>query len=167
MKKLYIVRHAKSSWEVGEDDFERSLKKKGKLNAPFMAGKLLSRGVSVEKIISSSAKRTRKTTGLMNQVLGVPEAMVSFNKELYLAPPKEIIKQIQETNDSINELMIIAHNPGVTQVVNFLAKEHFENIPTSGMACILFDIESWSELKNNGKLGFYIYPKMFKQNLVL
>ncbi len=167
MKKLYIVRHAKSSWEVDQDDFDRSLKKKGKLNAPFMARKLLSRGVNVEQIISSSAKRTTKTTGTINQVLGVPETMVSFNKELYLASPKEIIKQIQETNNSVNELMIVAHNPGVTQVVNFLAKEHFENIPTSGMACILFDIESWSDLKNNGKLGFFIYPKMFKQNIVL
>jgi phosphohistidine phosphatase len=167
MKKLYIVRHAKSSWEIGQDDFERGLKKKGKLNAPFMAGKLLSRGVNVEQIISSSAKRTIKTTALLNQVLGVPKAMVSYNKDLYLAAPKEIIKQIQQTNDSINELMIVAHNPGVTQVVNFLAKEHFENIPTSGMACILFDIESWSELKNNGKLGFFIYPKMFKQSLIL
>ena len=95
MKKLYIVRHAKSSWEVGQDDFDRSLKKKGKLNAPFMAGKLLSRGVNVEQIISSSAKRTTKTTGLINQVLGIPESMVSFNKELYLPSQKDIIKQIQ------------------------------------------------------------------------
>jgi len=59
--------------------------------------------------------------------------------------------------------MLIGHNPGVTQSVNFLASEHFENVPTSGIACIIFDIESWKEVKNNGKLGFFIYPKLFKK----
>ena len=167
MKKLYIVRHAKSSWKDGEEDYDRNLKKKGKLNAPFMAGKLISRGAKIEQIISSSAKRTVKTTGLINEVLGLDESKITFKKELYLASPKTIISQIQEVDESVNELMIVAHNPGVTQVVNFLANEHFENVPTSGMACILFDTDSWSEIKNTGKLGFFIYPKMFRQNLEL
>lgn len=165
MKKLLIVRHAKSSWGDGVEDFDRNLKKKGKVNAPFMAGKLLSRGLNIKQIISSSAVRTMKTTKLINSVLGLNDSKITFQKELYLAPPKTIISTIQSVDDSIDELMIVAHNPGVTQVVNFLANEHYENIPTSGMACILFDIKSWSEIKNNGTLGFFIYPKMFKQNL--
>jgi phosphohistidine phosphatase len=63
--------------------------------------------------------------------------------------------------------MVVAHNPGVTQLVNHLANEHFDNIPTCGVACILFDIDSWSELNNKGTLGFFIFPKMFKQNNIL
>ena len=78
-----------------------------------------------------------------------------------------MINTIQSVADEVDELMIVAHNPGVTLVVNYLANEHFENIPTCGMACILFDINSWSEIKNNGTLGFFIYPKMFKQNIEL
>tara|TARA_R110002050_G_scaffold204327_2_gene339738 strand:+ start:44591 stop:45094 length:504 start_codon:yes stop_codon:yes gene_type:complete len=167
MKKLVIVRHAKSSWKNGEDDYERSLKKKGKLNVPLMAGKLLTRGIDVKQIISSSAKRTMKTTELINGVLDLDESKVSFQKELYLASPKTMINTIQSVADEVDELMIVAHNPGVTLVVNYLANEHFENIPTCGMACILFDINSWSEIKNNGTLGFFIYPKMFKQNIEL
>lgn len=165
MKKLYIVRHAKSSWKEEVDDYDRGLKKRGKLNSPFMAGKLISRGAKIDHILSSSAKRTKKTTSLMNEVLGLDTTSISYKKELYLASPKTIINQIQNTDSSVNELMVVAHNPGVTQVVNFLAKEHFENIPTAGIACILFDIDSWSEIKNNGKLGFFIYPKMFKQKI--
>ena len=165
MKKLYIVRHAKSSWKEGVDDYDRGLKKRGKLNSPFMAGKLISRGAKIEHIICSSAKRTKKTTALMNEVLGLSSSHIELKKELYLASPKTIITQIQKTSDRVNELMIVAHNPGVTQVVNFLANEHFENIPTAGIACILFDIDSWEEIKNNGKLGFFVYPKMFKQNI--
>ena len=163
MKKLYIVRHAKTSWKTGVEDFDRTLKKKGKLNAPFMAEKLLSRGASIDKIISSSAKRTTKTSKLFAEKLEITVSDITFTKELYLASPKTIIQLIQSIPDEINELMIVAHNPGVTQTVNFLANEHFENIPTSGISCILFDIKSWDEVKNNGTLGFFIYPKMFNK----
>lgn len=163
MKKLFIVRHAKSSWSEDKEDFDRKLKKRGMTDAGFMAEKLLSRGVKIQKIISSSAKRTTDTALIMNDYLGVQSVHVEFTKNLYLASPKEVISLIREMDDNINELMIVAHNPSVTQVVNHLANEHFENIPTLGIACILFDDKSWSTIKNNGKLGFYIFPKMFKQ----
>ena len=163
MKKLYIVRHAKTSWKPGVEDFDRTLKKKGKLKAPFMAEKLMSRGAKIEKIIASSANRTTKTAELFAEKIGIETSEITFTKELYLASPKTIIQLIHSVPDEINELMIVAHNPGVTQTVNFLASEHFENIPTSGISCILFDVESWEEIKNNGTLGFFIYPKMFNK----
>ncbi len=163
MKKLFIVRHAKSSWSEGKEDFDRKLKKRGMTDAGFMAEKLMSRGVKIQKIVSSSAKRTTDTTEIMNTYLGIPKKDVSFTNDLYLASPKSMIAQIRETPDDIDELMIVAHNPGVTQVVNHLANEHYENIPTLGIACILFDDKSWSTIKNHGKLGFYIFPKLFKQ----
>jgi phosphohistidine phosphatase len=164
MKKLYIVRHAKSAWDSGVEDFNRPLKTKGKLAAPFMAEKLVSRGIHPNLIISSSAKRTKQTTELISKKMGIENTKIQFTKDLYLASPKTIISIIQAVSDDVNELMIVAHNPGVTQVINYLATEHFENVPTSGIACILCPIDSWSELKNNGKLGFYLYPKMFKTN---
>jgi len=163
MKKIYIVRHAKTSWKVGVEDFDRTLKKRGKINAPFIADKLKSRGVKVDQIIASSAKRTTKTAKIFAEQLGIDSSQIGFTQELYLASPKTILKIIQSTSDEVDELMIVAHNPGVTQSVNFLAKEHFENIPTSGTACILFDIDTWKEVKNNGTLGFFIYPKMFNK----
>lgn len=163
MKKLYIVRHAKTSWKVGVQDFDRTLKKRGKINAPFMAEKLVSRGAKVDKIIASAAKRTSKTAKLFAEQLGIEKEEITFTKELYLATPKTIIKLVQSVPEEIDELMIVAHNPGVTQTVNFLANEHFENIPTAGIACILFDVKSWEEIKNIGTLGFFIYPKMFNK----
>ena len=128
-----------------------------------MAEKLVSRGAKVHKIIASSAKRTTKTAKLFAEQLGIETEKITFTKGLYLASPKTIIQLIQSVPDDINELMIVAHNPGVTQTVNFLANEHFENIPTSGIACLLFDVKSWEEIKNNGTLGFFIYPKMFNK----
>lgn len=162
MKKLYIVRHAKSSWKDHVSDMDRGLKKRGKLNAPLIASKLISRGAKVDAIIYSPAKRTTQTSRLINNILQVPVSNVHMHEGLYLAPPKQLINIIKSTPKNVNELMVIAHNPGVTQLVNFLAKEHFENIPTCGTACVLFDIEDWEEISNIGKLGFFIYPKMFK-----
>ncbi len=163
MKKIYIARHAKSSWNYGVEDFNRELKKRGRLNAPFMGEKLVSRGTKIEKIICSSAVRTKQTIELMADKIGFDLDFVEYSKDLYLASPKTIIQIIQSVPDSVNELMLVGHNPGVTQAVNFLASEHFENVPTSGVACIIFDFDSWKEVKNNGKLGFFIYPKLFKK----
>ena len=162
MKKLFIARHAKSSWSEEKEDFDRGLKKRGISNAPFMAEKIISRRANIDKIISSSSKRTKKTTKLFNEVFKINEANIEYTRDLYLASPKKLISIIKDTDDSVDELMIVAHNPAVTLVVNHLANEYFENIPTCGVACILFDINSWSELSNKGTLGFYIYPKLFK-----
>ena len=162
MKKLYIVRHSKSPWKPGMDDFNRVLKKQGQLNTSFMAGKLLSRGAKIEHIISSSAVRTTETTQLLNEILNVPEQNITFSKELYLSPPETLLNHIHSVPDSVNELMVVAHNPGVSQLINFVANEHLQDVPTTGMACVTFDITSWKEIKNNGNLGFFIYPKMFK-----
>ena len=162
MKKLYIVRHSKSPWKPGIDDFSRVLKKQGKLNTSFMAGKLLSRGAKIEHILCSSAIRTTETTQILNETLNVAQQNITFSKELYLASPETLLSHIHSVPDSVNELMIVAHNPGVSQLINFVANEHFEHVPTTGMACITFDVTSWNEIKNNGNLGFLIYPKMFK-----
>lgn len=162
MKKLYIIRHAKSSWKEGEDDFDRGLKRKGKITARFMGDKLVSRGANIERLISSSAKRTRKTTALLNESLNLPESQITFHPDLYLASSKAIIKHLNDVDDSVNELALVGHNPGVTDALNKLAGEHFENMPTSSMGCVIFDVDSWSEINGNGKLGFFIFPKMFK-----
>lgn len=162
MKKLYIVRHAKSSWKNYTDDFERKLKAKGELHAPVIAEKMNSRGAKIESVISSSAKRAKKTAKLMAPVLGIETDLIAFHPELYLASKKTIMHVISQTDDHVNELMLVGHNPGVTDLVNHLAKENFENVPTCGVACVLLDITSWSEISKKGTLGFFIYPKLFK-----
>lgn len=164
MKKLYIIRHAKSSWKEGEADFDRGLKRKGKITARYMGAKLVSRGANVEQLISSSAKRTRKTTGLLNESLNLSESQITFNPDLYLAASVTIINYLHTLDDSINEVALVGHNPGVTDALNKLAGEHFENMPTSSMGCVIFSVNSWSEINGNGKLGFFIFPKMFKIN---
>ena len=163
MKKLYIVRHAKSPWNQGENDYDRGLVNGDENSTTFMADQLVLKGAKIDYVLSSSANRTTKTTLLINQVLGVNESKIEFHKELYLASPTTILSHIHSVPNTVNELMVVAHNPGVTQLVNYLANENFGDIPPTGMACVTFDITSWNEIKNNGNLGFFIYPNMFKQ----
>ncbi len=163
MKKLYLIRHAKSSWDdMLLDDIDRPLNQRGKNDALLIGEKLRSRGVVPERIIVSPAKRTRKTAKRLVKTLGLPKELITNNEQLYLASPKRILEIIHDLPNSVDQAMIIGHNPGITQIVNFLANEHIANVPTSGSACILFDVKYWSDVRNNGKMGFFIYPKMFK-----
>ena len=163
MKKLFIVRHGNSSTKPGQSDFDRGLTNEGVSDLGLMTSELITRGGKIDYLLSSAAHRTTLTTQIINDVLELPEDKIKFKKELYLASSTTILSEIHSVPNSVNSLMIVAHNPGVTQFINYIANEFFDNIPTSGMTCITFDITSWSELENNGVLGFFIYPKMFKQ----
>lgn len=162
MKKLYIVRHAKASNKFDGIDFERPLAKRGKESAPIMAQKIKSRGIQIPNVICSSATRTRQTLQLMKEVLGLPVKNIQFHKDLYLAPAELILHHIKDTPNEVNELMVVAHNPGVSDLISNLTTETISEVPTNSVACILFDTNSWKKINySNGKLGYYIYPKMF------
>lgn len=165
MKKLFLIRHAKSSWKEAKPDFERGLNRRGKVSAKFMGEKLLSRGAAIDLLIASAAKRTQKTTQLLNDSLNLSSDAIEITEELYLASPREIISMVKRQDASVNELAIVGHNPGITAALNRLSGEHFENMPTCSIGCIIFDVDSWEDIEDSGKLGFFIYPKMFKQLL--
>jgi phosphohistidine phosphatase len=161
MKKLFVLRHAKASDNFEGDDFDKPLNNRGRNSAPLMAQKIISRGLKSPYILCSKANRTQQTLGIMNQTLQVPNSRIDFQKKLYLASGATLLKQIRKTPNNVDELMVIAHNPGVTELINFLASESILNVPTNGVACILFDVEAWDQINTNGKLGYFIYPKMF------
>lgn len=163
MKKLYLIRHAKSSWkDAALEDFDRPLSIRGKKAAPMIGQKLKARNARPEIVFASPAKRTAKTARILIEKLGLSTEILRLDEELYLASPKKILRFIQDLDNKHKEVMIVGHNPEITMTVNFLSGEHIENIPTTGVACILFDIKDWKNVSNNGKLGFYIYPKMFR-----
>ncbi|HBH07762.1 MAG TPA: phosphohistidine phosphatase [Flavobacteriales bacterium] len=163
MKKLYLVRHAKSSWKDSSlEDIDRPLNNRGKKAAPMIGQKLKARNVQPQIVFASSSKRTTKTAKILIEKLGLGTDKLHLEEDLYLSSPKKMIRFIQTLDNNHDEVMIVGHNPGITLTVNLLAGEHIENIPTAGAACVLFDIEDWKNVSNNGKLGFYIYPKMFR-----
>ena len=162
MKKLYIIRHAKSSWkDISLNDFDRPLTQRGRNDALLMANKLIELNISPDLIISSPSKRTKCTVDIITTQMGYTNEIIYEDKiyESNMITLKNVIKNI---NNSKNVVFLVGHNPGL----NMLAEDLFgflKNIATTGIIAIEFDCESWSEISSkNSRFIEYMYPKKYK-----
>lgn len=165
MKTLYLLRHAKSSWKQPEiPDFERPLNRRGKKDAPLMGKILKEKNLNLDLIISSPAKRAKKTAKKIAKQIAYKKEKIVLNQEIYEANISEIFDVLQQTDHNVNSLMLVGHNPTFTDVANLLLKNtKIENIPTSGVVAIHFDCQKWSEIEEiKGNLIFFEYPKKYK-----
>jgi phosphohistidine phosphatase len=161
MKKLYLVRHAKSSWDFPQlTDFDRPLNKRGKRDAPFMGELLKDMGISPDIIFASPAKRAFSTARLLAEKIGYPLNSIQTNMGLYHADLNYILQYISQQPGTFESIMLVGHNPEFSELAGLLSGTDIDNIPTSGIAGIEFDIESWAKIKDTkGKLLFFEYPK--------
>ncbi len=164
MKKLYIIRHAKSSWkDLSLNDFDRPLNKRGKNNSKFM-GKLLSRlGVKPDLIISSPAKRALKTTINISKALNYEIDNIQFEIKFYEASLEDMLSIINSIDNVNKNVIIIGHNPSLNELINFLqSKMDFENLVTSGVVELAFDTK-WKKLnRNTTSFISHEYPKKYQ-----
>jgi phosphohistidine phosphatase len=161
MKTLYLVRHAKSSWkEIDISDKERPLNKRGKHDAPVM-GKLMKKmNVQPDVIISSPAIRAFSTAKLIAKEIDYPKSKIELSDNIYMAGSMELFGEVSKSDDKYKSIILVGHNPGITDFLNLICEENIDNMPTCSVACIQFEINSWSKLKNKkGKLIFFEYPK--------
>jgi phosphohistidine phosphatase len=163
MKTLYIIRHAKSSWNYpGLSDFERPLNERGKRDAPRMGKRLKEKGVRPDLFLSSPAKRAFSTAKRIANVLGYEKEHIKTDKKLYHADDETMLEVIHGLKNKYNEVMVFGHNPGLTDFVNALMDtEHpIDNIPTSGVVCFQFQTDAWATITwGTGHLLFFDYPK--------
>jgi phosphohistidine phosphatase len=164
MKIIYLVRHAKSYWgNQSLSDFDRPLNKRGKLDAPFMGKILNEKKIKPELMISSPAKRTKKTAIAIAEKISFPEKKILYIDELYEASANIILKLIKKIEDDYTSVMLFGHNPGLTLLNNQVSLTYIENIPTCGVVALEFNGE-WSELeKDVCKQLFFEYPKLYKK----
>ena len=165
MKELILIRHAKSSWSNPLlDDFERPLNKRGEKNAPFMAKVLKQKGLTPDLIISSPSIRTKQTLDYFIQEFDYKGEII-FEESIYEAPFENLLKVIKNIDDKYKTIFLFGHNPGLNDLVDFLIGNFEENIPTSGVLQLNFDIKKWENLKEKiGILEFFIYPKIFDKS---
>jgi phosphohistidine phosphatase len=161
MKRLIIVRHAKSSWDdPTQDDFNRPLNKRGKRDAPRMGKHLKEKDFAIDLFLSSPAKRALTTCKKIAEVVNFPEAKIKTDQSLYHADEDEILQVVRSVPDSATIAVLFGHNPGLTDFVNRLLNAHIVNIPTCGMVSCLLDVTSWKETRwGQGKLEFFDQPK--------
>jgi len=161
MKRLTLVRHAKSSWkDESLRDFDRPLNKRGKHDAPMMGARLAQRKLKPDLIVSSPAKRAIRTARVIADAIGYPRKQISEQNSIYEASHDALLEMIQEFDDTFQHMMLFGHNPAFTYLAKSLIHEHIENVPTCGIVCIDFDVGSWSAVDHGkGQLVFFDYPK--------
>ena len=161
MKTLFLVRHAKSSWDnPGLADDERPLNARGERDAPRMGKRLVSRNVKPDILVSSPALRAHTTAEKIAAEIGYSKDAIQTNEKLYFEGTDGMLDVIRSLAVEVNSAMLFGHNPMMTELVNDLANADIDNVPTCGIAEIQFDVESWEEFDEApGKMILFDYPK--------
>lgn len=164
MKVLYLLRHGKSSWDNASlSDFERPLNKRGNRSADVMGRELASRGVSPDVIYSSPSVRTRETLEIIAPLLEYPFENIRFEERLYLAPAEFLIDFILHIDDSLDEVLLCGHNPGMEETARFFLGKRAEKFPTCAFLEVRFAGDSWRRVGPGlVKRQVFLYPRMFE-----
>jgi len=159
--KLWLVRHAKSDWSTpGQSDFDRPLNARGRRDGPRMAAWLAEQPEPATWIWCSDAVRARSTAEFVTAGFGAATPELALDHRLYLADPDRLLDVLRGTPDSVASVALVAHNPGLTELVNLLAGEAIlDNLPTFGVAG--FEVrEPWVDLRYGaGRLACLMSPK--------
>jgi phosphohistidine phosphatase len=144
MKTLFLVRHAKSSWnEPGLPDKDRPLNDRGKRDAPKMGERLAKQDVKPDFILSSPASRALKTARIIAKRLDYKLKDILVDDRLYAAEADDLLHVIRELGDKPKSVMLIGHNPELTELAHRLSNK-ITRMPTCAVAEFMFDAKSWS-----------------------
>jgi phosphohistidine phosphatase len=161
MKTLYLLRHAKSSWDQPElRDFERPLAGRGLKDISRIGQRFSQSGRGVECIISSPAVRAKTTALLFAREVGYPADDIIANPELYFAGASMFLKAASLVDEHFQSAMLVGHNPAITEFVNDMCDAGIDNVPTSGLVELRLPVEKWSDVRyGDAELVDFDYPK--------
>ncbi|MFA9391974.1 MAG: histidine phosphatase family protein [Prolixibacteraceae bacterium] len=164
MKRLAIIRHAKTEQQGYDRDYNRELLPRGIRDAENIASELKKNSVIPHKIISSPASRAIATAKIMAEVLGFPAIKIEEMKDLYFdSSTQDFVDLLQKTNDSVETLFIVGHNPFMHYVAQNMSKNYDGHMPTCSTVVLDFDVEHWKHVEpRKGLLFLHLYPKNLK-----
>lgn len=163
MRTLLILRHAKSSWSNSDmADHDRPLKRRGRRDAVRMGQLLLARNLAPQLIVSSTAKRARRTAKLIADALAY-EGEIVLEHDLYHAGPTGYIRVLRDIDDRYQRVMAVGHNPGLEVLLEVLTGAA-EWLPTAALAHVELPVDSWEEVREyiGGELVDLWTPKQIK-----
>lgn len=165
MRILYVLRHAKSDWSATYDvDHDRPLNPRGIAAAKTMGRLLAERMALPDRILCSSAVRTRQTIELA-VAAGNWNRTAILEPELYLASPGSAIDLLREQADDAMSVLLVGHQPTCGELVRRLTGDDPPRFVTAALACIHLDIDSWSEIEPyRGRLTWFSTPKRVKRS---
>ena len=161
MKTLYLLRHAKSSWSFDElSDQERPLNDRGRDDAPVMGKALAKRHICPDVIVSSPAVRAMSTAVLVAREMQYPHDKIVVEPGIYGADVNDLLAIIKGLPDGAGTVLLVGHNPTITETANALSPSSLNEMPTAAVVCLRFECEQWTEVsKVNAEFYFYDYPR--------
>jgi phosphohistidine phosphatase len=161
MKTLLLVRHAKSSWDQpGLSDFERPLNERGKKDAPAMAKRVKGKGIALDLLLSSPARRAKKTAKYFAEEFEFKKDDIQLIEGLYGASDSEFLEAIKNISDKYNTVALFSHNPGITGFASSLTNVRVDDMPTCAIFALQVEIDSWKDFMSaEKKFLFFDYPK--------
>jgi phosphohistidine phosphatase len=161
MKNLFIIRHAKSSWDNPVSDKERNLTERGRADAALVSLESLSFINDKFVLFSSNARRAFETAKIFAINFSFPINEIIINENLYTFDANRLEKVIKSLNNNLENVILFGHNEAITNFVNKFGDIFIDNVPTSGLVWIKFDCEEWRLLKK-GKTQKTIFPRDLK-----
>ena len=161
MKTLYLMRHAKSSWNhAGLDDLDRPLLEKGLKRTRHIIDYFQNNKVEIDLIICSHAVRSVETARIIAHAFNVEESNFRIEKGIYTADAGSLTDQLYDLPASVSNVMIVGHNPAITNLANNYLYEKIDYLPTSGVIAVDFEINEWDELISAAfTIRFVAFPK--------
>ncbi len=147
MKILTLIRHAKSSWKhSGLDDLDRPLNRRGQRDGPLMGDVLAAKGFSPDTIFTSPALRALRTAEAIAAAIQYPEERIVLDTRLYHADTDDLLEVLQSMAQPFDWIACVGHNPGLTELANYLGRKRFDNVPTCGVVEMRFELDRWVDI---------------------
>ncbi|MEJ7679630.1 MAG: phosphoglycerate mutase family protein [Segetibacter sp.] len=160
MKSLLLIRHAKSSWDLDVDDFDRPLNSRGQNDAPAMAKRLIKKEIKINCFISSPAKRALTTAAFFAEVYDKKLKDIITIPSLYEPTINAFYTAIEDLDDDFKTVAVFSHNPTITDFANKLTSVTIDDMPTCAVFAIKANIKKWKEFASVDKeFWFFDYPK--------
>ncbi len=159
MKRLWILRHAKSSWDRPElADHDRPLAPRGRKAGPRIARWAEANGVRPDLVLCSSAVRARATLELVRPGLGHPAVLVESG--LYHATAAALVERLSALDDDMTVVLLVGHNPAMLELTALLASTGPAAFPTGALAGVGLRIEHWKDVRPGcGVLDQFVVPR--------
>lgn len=160
-KQLLLIRHAKSDWgSASLTDFNRPLNRRGNANAPEMAERMVKQRIVPQLVVSSPAVRALTTARYFAKSWHILSEDIVEEKAIYEANIKTLLGVVNNFDNQFEQIALFGHNPGLTDLANYLSNGHIYNMPTCSVVIIEFPFENWKEISSDtGKVVLFDYPK--------
>lgn len=167
MKTLYIIRHAKSSWEQEDlDDIVRPLNDKGKTSCLVLGHWLKNQKIKPDYVITSPATRALHTAIQVTSWVDFPKNKLDIDSVIYFGNTRSIVQKLISLDQlkNIDQVFLFGHEPILSELIEKFTKDQLEKLPTAALYSIHWNVDTWEEaMKQLGSKIDFITPKLLSK----